>query len=124
MVGIDPQACDLAWRKTYEARTRGELGDIAAQLTSLAAQLETPLDAALLAHAVGAYGQFVADALVPVSDAVAALEHLSSRGLTIGLVSNANPDVARAWAQSPLARFTSGLHKPALEIESKPTVVR
>lgn len=102
-VGVSGEALQEAWTSTYQARIRGETGDLSALLTRVAFSSGAAVDDDGRAIAESRYAAFIAESLVASEATLGVLATLRQRGALLALVSNANPDVARAWPASRLA---------------------
>lgn len=121
IVGLDAHLCRRAWRQLYDARVRGQVQGIVGHLRHVAGELQVELDERRLNEAHSLYRAFADKLVKPPSETLEALEDLTVRGRSLGLLSNAHFDVAEAFASSPLASlFTAAIFSCDVG-ERKPT---
>jgi putative hydrolase of the HAD superfamily len=106
VVGCDTTAVERYFRDTWKVRHDGTLP----RLTDLAAHLVRAVqgpDVAVgpVADELRALGQA---RLVPAPSLVDALKSLRSKGIRLGILSDASAEVAEAWPRSPLAALVDG----------------
>lgn len=94
--------------ESYGERVLGRSGDFVEQLAGWAADHGLAFGPEQETECRRSYREFVRTALTPSASTVDALRTLTGSGVRLVLVSNANPDVARAWPASPLARYFDG----------------
>jgi putative hydrolase of the HAD superfamily len=76
------------WHDTYEARAKGKIPSIQANIEEIFKRLAIPADPEKIAAAVRLRDEFIGQALIFRSDARHTLEELRGMGLKTGLISN------------------------------------
>ena len=99
ILGVDAASCTQHWADTWQQRACGAFPTVEENLRVMAptASEEQLREAGLL------YTEFTFDSLRPKPGAVELLDELRARGLRVGLLSNAAPDVPRLWSRTAFA---------------------
>jgi putative hydrolase of the HAD superfamily len=101
-LGTDFEPLHAAWRKLRARRDAGEV-DTAGALRLCCGELGLAARADRIEAACTAVATFFRGLLAPRDGALSTIGLLRERGLRIGLVSDANIEVSRAWPESALA---------------------
>lgn len=119
-LGVDPAAFTLAMRETYDPRARGELGDLGATVSTMAARLGARPPAAAIERAAWARLDFTRE-LFDATWALPLLDQVRSAGLATAVISDCSAEVPILWPDTELSkRFDAvsfscvlGVRKPA-----------
>ncbi|PKW18711.1 putative hydrolase of the HAD superfamily [Saccharopolyspora spinosa] len=118
VIGCGTATVDQYFRNTWHARHNGTLPTLRDLATHLVHAADRPGEViGPVADRLRALGQA---RLVPAPSVVYALQSLRSKGLRIGILSDASAEIAAAWPKSPLAALvdtavfscTAGALKP------------
>lgn len=121
-LGVPPDEFASLYRRTYDERARGRLGDLHEAIGALARRLGAEPGEDAVAAAVGRRLDFTLS-LHGATWAVPALRAIQRAGLRIGLVSDCTAETPMLWQESPLAAYVeatsfscdTGIRKPAAE---------
>ncbi len=118
-LGVEFERLRGAWHKLRPQRDGGELDNLAA-LRLCCDELGIAATAEQLDGVCEEVATFFSELLEPRDGALASLDVLRRRELLIGLVSDSNLEVARAWSSSALAPLVDAAVFSCLEHVRKP----
>lgn len=102
-LGVDPDGFARLMRDSFDARMRGELGDVSETLAALARRLGAEPGRPALARATERR-LALTRGLHERTWALPALTALTGAGARLGLVSDCSAETRQIWSESPLAR--------------------
>lgn len=118
-LGVDPRGLAELIRDTFDARTRGALGDLRETVTWLAAQLRGDPSPDAIDSAVDLRLAMNRD-LLARTWALPTLETLSRLGVPMGLVTDCSAETPAVWGASPLARYFDAVSFSCITGHRKP----
>jgi putative hydrolase of the HAD superfamily len=119
-LGVDGAALHAEFRRTFPDRIRGTLGDLAATVRTVAADLGVQVTDAQVDAAVEARLEGQRSTYTFRDDAVPTLQAVQARGLRIGLVSDCSIELPMVWSELAVAAYVEGTVFSCVEHLVKP----
>lgn len=121
-LGVPPDEFATLYRRTFDERARGRLGDLHETVAALAGRLGAEPDEEAVAAAIGRRLDFTLS-LHGATWALPALRAIRRAGLRVGVVSDCTAETPMLWQESPLATYVEAtsfscetkIRKPAAE---------
>ena len=96
------------WRlmgETYQDSCLGRYSSYEDLVSDVCSRAGVQVNLTQITQAAASHYEYIAKAIIPEPEVLAALDRLKQRGMRLGLISDCGPSVPLLFLQSPLARF-------------------